>query len=464
MNCNPCRLSLALKFLSVSSLSLNVFAGSFSLYTEGSASAVGNYAAGIAAEGRDASVGWYNPAALVLLRKPEIVAGFVGVLPRASLSGTASFYQIDPNYDELLPPYQQTFSNLNGGREAIVPNLHLALPIGDKVTYGLSVLVPYGLSSNWSEDSALRYAGTYSSLKVVNLAPEIGGLITDHFAIGAGMDLQWADVDFNNVIGAPAALQYRSAEADPTAFDSPLKNHGNSFGFGFHAGFLMKWHDDRTRFGFNYAYGATHQFEGSSLITGLLADPNFEDKNATFLSNLLKSNDIKFPDVMTFSLFQQVNDKIALMGSVVYSLWSSFDKIILQNIGVYQVETDSLGYADAVTVQNYQNALRASVGINYQISEHWQLRAGGGYDQTPTNPIDRDTRLPDVDKLAIAGGAHWDYNEHWGFDAGYSYLWPLADAIINKTQILDNYNYLNVVATGHAYVQLFAAQLVWNGD
>lgn len=462
MNCNYNRLSSALKIISVSTLSLNVFAGAFSLYTEGSASAVANYAAGIAAEGRDASVGWYNPAALVLLRKTEVVAGFVGVLPTATLSGSSSFYQIEPGFDELLPPYQQNFSNLNGGREAIVPNLHVAIPVGDRVTYGLSVLVPYGLSSDWPEDSALRYAGTYSSLKVVDLAPEMGGLITDNFAVGAGMDLQWADVNFNNVIGTPAALQF--LEINPTAFDSPLKNHGNSFGFGFHAGFLMKWHEDRTRFGFNYAYGVTHQFQDSSNLTGLLADPNFENKNATFVSNMLKSNDIKFPDVMTFSLFQQVNDKIALMGSVVYTLWSSFDKIVLQNIGVYQAETDSLGYADAVTVQNYQNALRASVGINYQISDHWQLRAGGGYDQTPTNSVDRDTRLPDVDKLAIAGGAHWDYNEHWGFDAGYSYLWPLDDVKINKTQILDTYNYLNVVATGHAYVQLFAAQLVWRGD
>ncbi|NDH08249.1 MAG: transporter [Gammaproteobacteria bacterium] len=462
MNYKPSRLNLSLKLLSIASLSCHVFAGAFSLYTEGSASAVGNYAAGIAAEGRDASVGWYNPAALVLLRKPEVLAGFVGVLPTVSLSGTATFYQIDPSYGDLLAPYQQNFSNVNGGREAIVPNLHIALPIGDKVTYGLSLLVPYGLSSDWPEDSALRYAGTYSSLRVINLSPEMGGLITDNLALGAGIDLQWADVNFDNVLGSPAALQF--AGANPTALDSPLQNHGDSFGFGFHAGFLMKWHQDKTRFGFNYAYGATHQFEDSSSITGLLADPNFADKNATFISNLLKSNDIKFPDVMTFSLFQQVNDKVAIMGSVVYSLWSSFDKIILQNIGVYQVETDSLGYASGVTVQNYQNALRASVGINYQLNDEWELRTGGGYDQTPTNPVDRDTRLPDVDKLAIAAGAHWNYNQHWGFDAGYSYLFPLSDPKINKTQILDNYNYLNVVATGHAYAQLFAAQLVWKGD
>ena len=461
MNFSSRCLSLSL-LLSISSLSVNVFAGSFSLYTEGSAAAVANYAAGIAAEGRDASVGWYNPAALVLLRKPEIVAGLVGVSPTASLSGTASFYQIDPSYGDLLPPYQQNFSNLSGGRAGLVPNLHLAMPLGETVTYGVSLLVPHGLSSDWPEDSALRYAGTFSRLKVINLAPEMGGLLTDHLALGLGMDLQWADVDFDNVIGSPAALQL--AGAIPTALDSPLKNHGNSFGFAFHAGLLMKWHQDKTRFGFNYAYGATHQFEDASSLTGLLADPNFADKNATFVSNLLTSNEIKFPDIMTFSLFQQVNDKIAIMGSVVYSLWSGFDKIVLHNIGVYQLETDSLGYSSAVTVQNYRNALRVSVGINYQLNEQWQLRTGGGYDQTPTNPIDRDTRLPDVDKLAIAAGAHWDFNQHWGFDAGYSYLFPVSDASINKTQILDDYNYLNLLATGHVYAQLVAAQLVWKGD
>ena len=151
--------------------------GAFSLYTEGSASAVGNFAAGVAAEGRDASIGWFNPAGLVLLRKPEIVLGAVGVLPHVSLTGEAIFNQIEIDSNELLPPYVENFNNLNGAQNAVVPNLHVAIPVGDNFTYGLSIVSPLGLSTSWPQDSALRYAATLSELTVVDISPEMGGLI-----------------------------------------------------------------------------------------------------------------------------------------------------------------------------------------------------------------------------------------------------------------------------------------------
>ena len=57
----------------------DAYSGAFSLYTEGSASAVGNFAAGVAAEARDASIGWYNPAGLALIRNQQVVLGATGV-------------------------------------------------------------------------------------------------------------------------------------------------------------------------------------------------------------------------------------------------------------------------------------------------------------------------------------------------------------------------------------------------
>lgn len=440
---------------------LQAHAGAFSLYTEGSASAIQNFAAGIAAEGHDASVAWYNPAAMVLLKKPEMIIGGIGVTPTLNLSGTASFYQININDDELLPPYQESFKNLDGGREAVVPNLHVVMPLGDKYAYGISILVPYGLSSDWSNDSPLRYAGTLSSLRVIDVSPEIAGYLTDQLSVGAGVDFQWADVNFNNVIGSPAALEYGIVPPQPaTLWDSPLDNHGTSYGVGFHVGALLAFFQNHTRFGFDYHYGVNQQFKGHSIINGVLADNNLENPNAELRSDLLSTNNIKFPDIMTFSVFQKVSEKIDMMGSIVYTLWSPFTSIQLNNIEVVNPRELEYMYTNAVTYQNYQNALRASFGMNYQLTDKWQLRWGGGYDQTPTNNRDRDSRLPDVDKFAIAVGAHWQYNEHLGLDVGYSYLLPVSDIQVNKYQALDSDNWINVNATGHGYAQLLGVQAV----
>ena len=59
------------------------YAGGFSLYTESSPAAIGNYAAGTAAEAADASIGWYNPAGLILIPEQQLVVGGVGVFPTA---------------------------------------------------------------------------------------------------------------------------------------------------------------------------------------------------------------------------------------------------------------------------------------------------------------------------------------------------------------------------------------------
>lgn len=449
---------MRLQFLALFLLSVKTYAGAFSLYTEGSASAVGNYAAGIAAEGRDASVGWYNPAALVLLRQPEVLGGVVGVMPTAKLSGTAHFFQRGGPGQNFLD-YAENFQNLSGGREAVLPNFHLAIPVGERVTYGFSAVVPMGLATSWPEDSALRYAGTLSALRVVDLSPEMGGKINDQFALGWGLDIEYSDVDFNNILGAPAGLQ--DSHIAPWAWDSQLTNHGLSWGLGFHAGLLLLSPDESTRFGFNYQFGITHQFMDKSRLTGVLADPDNINASAVFESPLLESNLVKFPDILTFSLYQKISPKVAMMGSLVYTLWSPLKTIELRDVAAYDIAQSELVYTNVIAQQNYRNALRVAYGMNYDLLDQWQFRWGLGYDQTPTNSIDRDTRLPDVDKIALAFGLQWKYQQHWFVDAGYSYLFPASDVMINKTQMLDDNNYLYVKATGHANAQLLAIQARW---
>lgn len=45
----------------------------FSLYTESNGASTGNFGAGVAAEASDASIGWYNPAGLVLIKNQQAV-------------------------------------------------------------------------------------------------------------------------------------------------------------------------------------------------------------------------------------------------------------------------------------------------------------------------------------------------------------------------------------------------------
>ena len=446
-------------------------AGSFSLYTEGSASAVGNYAAGVAAEAADATTGWYNPAGLVRIKKQEGVLSGVGVLPSTKLTGTSTYSTIPIDL-----PYVQTFSGLEGAENAVVPALHYALPLGDRAAFGLSVVSPFGLSTHWDENSPVRYAATYTQLLTMNVSPEIAGKLTEHVSVGLGLDLQWARVKFNSVLGSPAVLQElqsTGAPLTPTIWDSTTDNTGNSFGIGFHSGLMGSYNDDHTRIGLNYQSKVSHTFHGTSTLTGRLANPNFADffvpvSSMVYSSDLLMSNNVELPDVLTLSAYQDLNAKWALLGSVVYTGWSSFKEIQLKNVAALVVDPETLaptqGLVNSTAVEDYRDTWRVALGANYHVNDQWMMRFGGGYDQTPTVLAERDVRLPDANRWALSIGTHYQVRPNIGLDAGYTYLFALNNVNINKTQAIGSTSTSNINATGKVHAQLVGLQVVWVMD
>ena len=448
-------------------------AGGFSLYTESSAAAIGNFAAGVAAEGADASIGWYNPAGLVLIKEQQVLLGGVGVFPSTKLTGTTTNTTINP----LGPPnfpFSQSFNGLQSAKEALVPSLHYALPLGERATFGLSIVAPFGLSTVYPSTSPLRYAATLSQFETYNVSPEIGGKLTEHFSIGAGLDLQYATVKFNSMTGAPGVVHEFGPEFPPTITDSQSYNTGNSFGVGFHAGAMLMLNENHSRIGFNYQSAMRHQFSGQSLLTGNLADPTFEildpvdtgNPNASYKTDMLLSNNISLPNVITLSGYQDVNEKLALLGSVVYSGWSLFKTISLNNVAAgipVPFEGTDLTLLKATTIENYRDAWRFALGANYHVTDSWMMRIGGGYDQTPTVNAYRDVRLPDSDRWALSIGAHYQALPCLGFDVGYTYLFAVSDAKINST-LMAGPSIVTVDAISKNHAQLFGLQGVWMID
>lgn len=447
-------------------------AGSFSLYTESNGSAVGNFAAGIAAEAADASTGWYNPAGLALINEQQIVFGGVGVFPTSELSGTSTFTTTGIPF-----PYVQTFSDLDGAKDALVPSMHYALPLGESATFGLSVVSPFGLKTLWSERSPVRYAATLSELQTINVSPEIGGKVTENFALGAGIDLQYARVKFNRMLGAPALMQFYSlfgVPVSPNFVDSESYNKGDSFGVGFHAGILGMFNNNHTRIGLNYQSEMRHKFHGFSRLNGRLATPGLDitdpfsvlaaDPRAVLRTDTLSSNNISFPDIVTLSGYHDVNEKLALLASVVWTGWSTVKTIELDNAVAYAPPSAAFAggqvLVNSVSTENYSDAWRFALGANYRFNDQWMLRVGGGYDETPTNDIHRSVRIPDESRWALSIGGHYQWRPNIGVDAGYTYLFAADDPIINRTEIIGT-STNTISARGNAHAHLVGAQLTW---
>jgi long-chain fatty acid transport protein len=439
-------------------------AAGFALYGESAGYTTGNYAAGAAAEAADASTGWYNPAGLALLHKKEAVFGGVGIFPTIQMDGSSTFNTAG------LPPYREYYRGLAGDYNGFVPSSHFALPVGERTTLGLSVTAPYGLATDWKPSSPVRYSATFTELLTANISPEFGTQVSEHFAIGAGMDFQWSRVKFNQMVGAPALFDFLGE--DPSIVDSSSKNKGASWGLGFHAGILAMFNDNHTRIGVNYQSRVRHVFNGHSFFKGRLANdfdlvsPELPASNVWKNYDLF-SNSIAFPDVVTISGYQDVNEKLALLGSVVYTAWGTFKDIQLNNVpvpNISQTPPFAVSQANAISsvAENFTDAWRVAIGANYRFNDRVMLRVGGGYDQSPTNNRDRNIRLPDVDRWAVAVGGHYQMKPNLGFDLGYTHLFPGSRPSIHSYQQLSSSSSYSVDSNkGKFAADLVGGQVVW---
>ncbi len=439
-------------------------AGSFSLYTESSAAAIGNYAAGIAAEAADASTGWYNPAGLSLIHQREGVLGLVVISPKAKLSGISTYSSTG------IPPFRERFYNISGGKMGYVPSGHIAYPVGPNTTIGFSMVAPFGLATDWNDKGPVRYQATSSNILTSNLSPEIGSRVTEHFAVGAGIDLQYAHVRLNRVLGSPDTLT--AARVSPLTLDSYSNNKGNSFGVGFHAGLMALFNEDHTRIGLNYQSQVRHHFNGYSLLQGRLANlsPVVNSRTilaaspaAEFRSDDLESNTIKLPDVTTLSAYQDLTEKFALLGSVVYTGWNSLKILELNRVAAFAPMAGQV-FVNSKSPQFYRNAWRFALGANYHVNPKWMLRVGGGYDQTPTRDEFRDIRVPDSNRWAASIGTHYQVKQNIGIDFGYTHLFSAGQARINRTDPIGASSQYIVNAGIKAHADLFGIQAVWTLD
>jgi long-chain fatty acid transport protein len=266
------------------------------------------------------------------------------------------------------------------------------------------------------------------------------------------------------------------APFNPAAVDSLSYNNGNSIGVGFHTGVMTMFNDQHTRVGLNYQSKMRHKFHGQSRLTGPLASPGIilglpnsvltANPSSVFKNNELSSNAVDLPDILTLSAYHDLNDTVALLGSVVYTAWSSFKYVELDNVAAPSINpntTVSLVKAISISPQNYSDVWRFALGANYRVNPLLMLRVGGGYDATPTNNIDRDVRLPDSNRWALSVGAHYQARPSIGVDVGYTHLFA-SDPVINRFDRLSSTSTYTVNATGNAYADLVGAQVVWTID
>lgn len=434
---NPTYLSSLLLAGSLTLITQQALASAFFLH-EQSAALMGGFYAGSAAIAEDASTNWYNPAGLTQLEGGNFVMSATNISTQTEFTGTTQLKQ---------GPFTLTETGEAGGGTArLVPAMHGAYRINKKWAVGMSVVTPYGLSTNYETDSIVRYNATESELKTIDISPSVAYQALDWLSFGIGFDAEYAEAKLDAVIGCIVPGFFNPVcGPTPTSADSISKNKASDWGYGWHAGALVVVPKTGTHLGLAFHSNIEQDLSGRSKLHGPLNAEGTESH---------VSSSVDLPWWLVGSITHEFNDKFTVLGSVEYVHWSS-----IQTLELDGVQTGNGTTATSIDDFYFEESWGFFGAVRYNALQNVMLTVGGGYENTPTTDENRDIRLPDANRWIASCGLRWvpQAMKRVQFDVSYAHLWG-QEVDINKVLAADTQT-VTAVGTDISQVNLIGAQI-----
>ncbi|ASM48992.1 long-chain fatty acid transport protein [Pseudoalteromonas espejiana DSM 9414] len=391
---------------SLALVSADTFAAAFQL-AEQNASGLGRAYAGEASIADDASVVARNPALMTLFKDKQLSVAAIGVIPDVSLEGESAPAGIDESSldDDSIAP------------SAVIPAAYFTMPYNDKVSLGFGAFSNFGLSTEFDDDYAAGQIAGETEIFTVNLNASVAYKVSEQFSFGIGLNYIYADATIIRNVGANPRSPFSTNVVDL---------EGDDTGYGLNVG-LMYQLDENSRFGFNYRTETDITFEGTYSST------------ARGIAERSGSVDVTLPAIAEFSGSHQLDEKLGLHYSVLWTGWSSFDKL--------EAEVGLPPEQGFEKTENFSDALRYSIGTDYQYNKDLLLRAGVAFDESPVSKNHLSISIPDTDRFWFSFGGNYTIDQNSNVDLGVSIIRGKTQ---NFTETDDSRSEWGFESKGHA--------------
>ncbi len=339
--------------------------------------------------------------------------------------------------------------------DAIVPSSYYSYRINQQMVLAMSVNSPFGLVT---EPSNRIYTGATfartSEIKTYNFAPTLAYRVTPTIAIGVGLQIQHIEGRLKqavNFIGA-GIQQNIVVQGDDTAF-------------GFTAG--VNFTPTRsTHIGLGYRSSIDTTLEGTVFAPNAQAAA-FGGAGAAALAALgagIKAG-TTLPEIVTFGLRQDINDRLTLLGGVEWAHWSRLEKLDVQCANTQaNAVFCPLGNGQRVTTLdfNWHDGWFFSLGGEYKYTDRLTLRTGFAYEISPVrNATERPHAVPDADRIWASIGATYKWSEAMSFDLAYTHIF-VDDGSMDRNDILQTRagpSTFRFIGSSEASVDIISASL-----
>lgn len=333
----------------------------------------------------------YNPAGLTQLKGSQITVGYVYEAPMLSVDSKA------------------TGNNVNMQKQVFyLPNVYFVTELkNENLRFGFGANSPYGLSTDWANDSFAKNLSTESSVKMMNYNPTVAYKVNDYISVGAGLDYFTADVNKHRVV---------SATLSDSGGDFQLKGSDESWGYNF--GLLLR-PSEKHRIGISYRSEIDLSLKGTVNLDGLNAAGQAVFGAASYSTSMESNSTI--PRSIALGYAYQPNKKWTIEADVEWTDWSSTEEEFVR----YPNETNAVRLATLNTdnpgSRDWRSVYAYGIGAEYQANDKLELRGGVLYEESPIPSVNFEPVLPDAGKYGITMGAGYVLKDV-KIDASYAFL------------------------------------------
>lgn len=366
----------------------------------------------------DATAAYYNPAALVLLKNPQIIT--IDTLGYFHTQFTGQAIQSNTGFTQSGSSVTQT--------HYFLPSLYFATPTTNKIAIGLAVIAN-SFNKDIDGNSVLRYAQSNNSIRNIDLVPAIEFKLNDFISLGAGMNFSYANFLLTPTFGFPSL----------NIPDNQSRNECSGTGLGGDVGFLLR-PTKSTIIGFNYRSAITYRLSGTSVF-----ESNPE----------VVSNDYGFtfwtPARYVLSINQFVTPTLGIIGTVQRIEWSIFKNVNIHGIAI-QVGSQPVIF-NAQVPYHFQDTWLLTLGSNYRITPKWIIRFAGSYNQSPGNS---NFQITDGDSIILGTSMGYEICKNIIVDGSY------AHAFIQNKNIAVTTGPNDIFGVTKGYVNTVSLKLTFN--
>jgi len=337
----------------------------------------------------------FNPAGLTQLKGNHARTGYTSAVPRnfrIDTSGNTSNAQVD-NF--------------------LVPNLYFVNSLkSENWKFGLGVTSPYGLGTDWADDSFARFQTTESSLQVLQINPTVAYKYNDIVSLGFGIDYIMSETSSHKRIADGTGPSGSSGVGGFGDFHSK----GNDDGWGYNLGLLVK-PSEKYSIGVAYRSRVKLTYKGTISMTnmnnGIYAGV-FPDNYVTGMESRLT-----LPQTISLGYAFRPNQKLTIEADSIWTDWSS----VQEDFAKYTDEGDATRLAvlnDGNPLAKDWNATMSyGVAAKYQATDKLVLRCGYLYAETPVPAANFEPSMIDMNMQGVSLGAGYALKKDLTVDAAY---------------------------------------------